>query len=107
MDRGAWTANVHGVGRVGHDRVTEHTHTHKMVSVTEAQRQGDYCTVWPQGAERLDSKARKPKRNSGCSDPELGLHPFTNKKKNNKKLLLDPGYLAPLLTVGRETLPNY
>ena len=32
---------------------------------------------------------------------------FKKKKKKKKKLLLDPGYLAPLLTVERETLPNY
>ena len=26
MDRGAWLATVHGVTRVGHNRVTEHHH---------------------------------------------------------------------------------
>ena len=26
MDRGVWRASVHGVAKVGHDWVTEHTH---------------------------------------------------------------------------------
>ena len=29
MDRGAWQATVYRVTRVGHDRLTKHTRTHK------------------------------------------------------------------------------
>ena len=37
MDRGAWRAAVHGVTRVRHDLVTEHTHTQTYLSVWEAK----------------------------------------------------------------------
>ena len=80
MDRGAWWAIVHGVEKSWAWQ-SDWTHTHTEWCLWQRPRGRVTLELCGLRAERLDSKVRKPKRNSGRSDPELGLHPITIKKK--------------------------
>ena len=62
LDRGAWQATVCGVARVGHDRVTEHTHGTRLVgswfldqgsSLCPLHRRMDFYSLYRQGSPML------------------------------------------------------
>ena len=109
MDRGAWRAIVCGVEK-SWARQSDWTHTHTHTECYLWQRPRGRVTIELCGLRGQKGWIPRRENQNAILDAliqNLGSTLLPLEKKKKKNLSLDPSYLAPLLTVERETLPSY